>query len=152
MRKLRRLELGWILLCLFFLGYGASLVWKSERSVPAAYRALRSRGIPATAQLVACGPGHGHHGTDCRLSLDYRGQTRSWIYPEDSPQFEHLQPGASVSVLVDPGHPATVYTVHDVDRGTNTGITSPVLWYGVVLICIGLAGLAGLLWFVRPAR
>jgi hypothetical protein len=152
-RRLRYWELGWILLCLFFLGYGISLVWKSERSLPGAYATLRSRGVPATARLVRCAPGiGGGRGVGCRISFDYQGRTPTWDYPEDSHQFDGLQPGAPIAVLVDPHDPQTVYTVHDVDRRTNAGITSPVLWYGVVLIALGLAGFSGFLWIVRPRR
>jgi hypothetical protein len=52
-------------------------------------------------------------------------------------------------VLVDPSHPTTVYTVRDVERRTNTGLSSPVLWLGVVFAGLGLAGLAGLAWLLR---
>jgi hypothetical protein len=152
-RRLRYWELGWILLCLFFAGYGTSLVWKSERSLPGAYATLRSRGAPATAHLVRCALGiGGGRGMGCRISLDYQGYTRSWDYPEDSDQFDGLQPGAPITVLVDPHNPKTVYTVHDVDRRTNAGTSSPVVWYGVVLITLGLAGFSGFLWIVRPRR
>lgn len=152
-RRLRYWEFGWILLCVFFLGYGTSLVWKSERSLPGAYAALRSRGVPATAHLVLCAHGiGGGRGVGCRVSLDYQGHARTWDYPEDSHQFDGLQPGAPIAVLVDSRNPQTVYTVHDVDHRTNAGITSPVLWYGTVLIILGLAGLSGFLWIVRARR
>ena len=68
---------------------------------------------------------------------------------EDSHQFESRPDGSQVRVLVDPSHPTTVYTVRDVERGTNTGLSSPVLWLGVVFAGLGLAGLAGLAWLVR---
>lgn len=150
-RRLRYLGLTWILVCLFFVGYGASLVWNSERSLPAAYASLRSRGVNATAHLVRCAPGiGGGRGVGCRVSLTYRGHIRTWDYPEDARQFEGLRPGAPIAVLVDTRHPTTVYTVHDVNRRANAGLRSPVLWYGVVLIAAGIAGLAALLRFVRP--
>lgn len=153
LRRLRLVALTWIVLCLFFLGYGASLVWKSERGLPAAYAALRARGIAATANLVRCAPGvGGGRGVGCRLRIDYQGHSRTWDYPEDAGQFESLQPGAPIAVLVDPRDATTVYTVHDVDKETNTGVTSPVLWYGIVLIAVGIASLAGLLWIVRGRR
>ena len=137
---------AWIVLCLFFVGFGASLIWKSEHGLPAAYARLRAHGVPATAHLVRCAPGTGGgRGVGCRLSLG----DRTWDYPEDSAQFRGLPAGAPVAVLVDPHHPTTVYTVHDVDRRTNAGIGSPVLWFGVVLIA---AGLGGLVWFFRLSR
>jgi hypothetical protein len=88
----------------------------------------------------------------CRISLDYQGQARTWNYPEDSHQFDGLQPGAPIAVLVDPHDPATVYTARDVEHRTNAGARSPVLWYGVVLIALAPAGFLGFLRIVRPRR
>jgi hypothetical protein len=51
--------------------------------------------------------------------------------------------------LVDPNNSKTVYTVHDVEHGTNAG-TSVTFWYGIGLVVFGLAGLAGLFWLRRP--
>ena len=57
--------------------------------------------------------------------------------------------GAAIPVLVDPSNSSIVYTLRDVEHGTNAG-TSPVFWYGVVLVVLGLAGFAFLLRLRRP--
>ena len=126
-------------------------MWDSYRRLPQEYSTLRSHGVRATATLVRCAPGlGGGRGIACRVSLRFDGRLRVWTYPEDSAQFKGLGVGAGIPVLVDPSNPNTVYTVRDVEHGTNAGNTSPVLWYGVVLIALGLAGFAGLLWLRRP--
>ena len=110
---------------------------------------LRASGVPATANL-RCAPGIGiYHGVRCRLSLRFDGRLRTWNYPEDSAQFKGLAVGAAIPVLVDPNNADTVYTRRDVEHTTNAGI-SPVFWYGVVLVVLGLAGFAFLLRLRRP--
>ena len=139
-----------ILVCLFFVTYGAFLAWDSYHRLPRVYAALRARGVPATANLVRCAPGIGvYHGVRCRLSLRFNGRLRTWDYSEDSAQFKGLAVGAAIPVLVDPDNADTVYTRRDVEHTTNAGI-SPVFWYGVVLVVLGLAGFAFLLRLRRP--
>ena len=139
-----------ILVCLFFVIYGASLAWDSYHRLPHVYALLRASGVPATANLVRCAPGIGiYHGVRCRLSLRFDGRLRTWDYSEDSAQFKGLAVGAAIPVLVDPNNANTVFTRRDVERRTNAG-TSPVFWYGVVLVVLGLAGFAFLLRLRRP--
>jgi hypothetical protein len=110
---------------------------------------LRHAGVRATATLVRCAPRlDGGNGVGCRISLSYAGERRTWNYSENSRQFERLPTGAAIPVLVDPRHTATVFTVRDVEQETNAGIGSPLLWFGVVLVGIGLAGLV---WLARLA-
>jgi hypothetical protein len=136
--------------CLFFVAYGAFLAWDSYHRLPHVYAALRARGVPATANLVRCAPGIGiYRGVHCRLSLRFDGRLRTWNYPEDSAQFKGLAGGEAIPVLVDPNNSSIVYTLRDVEHGTNAG-TSPVFWYGVVLVVLGLAGFAFLLRLRRP--
>jgi len=149
-RRLRYYAVGWSLFCLFFVTYGTSLVWDSYDRLPHVYERLRARGVPATANLVRCAPGiGGGRGVGCRLSLSFHERLRTWDYAEDSAQFKDLAVGAAIPVLVDPSNANTVYTVRDVEHRTNAR-ASPVFWYGVVLVVVGLAGLAGLLWLRRP--
>jgi hypothetical protein len=137
----------WVILCVFFAGFGAYTVWDSYYRLPHRYAALRHAGVRETANLVRCAPRlGGGKGVGCRISLGYAGHNRTWNYPEDSSQFERLPVGAAIPVLVDPQHTATVFTVRDVQRETNAGIGSPLLWFGVALVAIGVAGLA---WLVR---
>jgi hypothetical protein len=137
----------WVVLCVFFVGFGAYTAWDSYYRLPHRYAALRHAGVRATANLVRCAPRlGGGNGIGCRISLSYAGHSRTWNYPENSSQFERLPAGAGIPVLVDPEHTATVYTVRDVDKETNAGLSSPLLWFGVVLVGVGLAGLV---WFVR---
>jgi hypothetical protein len=150
LRRLRFYAAFAILVCLFFVIYGAFVAWDSYHRLPRVYASLRVRGVPATANLVRCGPGFGaYRGVRCRLSFRFDGRLRTWTYPEDSAQFKGLAVGGAVPVLVDPSHTSTVYTVRDVERRTNAG-TSVVFWYGVGLAVLGLAGIAGLLWLRRP--
>jgi hypothetical protein len=150
LRRLRLYAAVAILVCLFFVVYGAFVAWDSYHRLPHVYATLRQRGVPATANLVHCEPGVGiYHGVRCRLSLRADGRLRTWTYPEDSAQFRGLAVGAAIPVLVDPNNSNTVYTRRDVDHATNAG-TSPVFWYGILLVLLGLAGFAGLLWLRRP--
>jgi len=150
LRRLRFYAALAILVCLFFVTYGAFLAWDSYHRLPHVYAALRARGVPATANLVRCAPGIGiYHGVRCRVSLRFDGRLRTWNYPEDSAQFKGLAVGAAIPVLVDPNNADTVYTRRDVEHTTNAGI-SPVFWYGVVLVVLGLAGFAFLLRLRRP--
>jgi hypothetical protein len=136
--------------CFFFVAYGAFLAWDSYHSLPHVYETLRARGVPATANLVRCAPGVGlYHGVRCRLSLRFAGRFRTWDYPEDAAQFRGLAVGAAIPVLVDPTNSSVAYTLRDVEHRTNAG-TSPVFWYGVVLVLLGLAGFAFLLRLRRP--
>ena len=150
LRRLRFYAALAILACLFFVTYGAFLAWDSYHRLPRVYAALRARGVPATANLVRCAPGIGiYHGVRSRLSLRFDGRLRTWNYPEDSAQFKGLAVGAAIPVLVDPNNADTVYTRRDVEHRTNAG-TSPVFWYGVVLVVLGLAGFGFLIWLRRP--
>jgi hypothetical protein len=136
----------WALLCMFFVVFGAFNIWDSYHRLPHTYARLRTGGVQATANLVKCAPGiGGGRGVGCRVSLRFAGRVRTWNYPEDAHQFDGLSAGAPIPVLVDPSDPRTVYTARDVERRTNAGASSPVLWFGVVLVGIGLAGFAWLL-------
>lgn len=138
--------------CVFLLGYGTFLVWQGLVTLPHTYDQLRRTGASATAQVVLCAPGiGGGRGTGCRLRLVFAGQARTWAYPEDSRQFEHLAPGAPVAMLVDPADPDTAYTRHDVEARTNAG-SSPPTALGVALGAAGLAGLTGLVRLVGWRR
>jgi hypothetical protein len=120
----------------------------AESGLPHTYSNLRSHGVPAQATFVGCG---GNLRLEkCHLSLTFREETRRWTYPEDYAQFRRLTVGAPVAVLVDPKHPSTVYTTHDVDVRYGTGISGSLV-FGVVLAVIGLLGLAFLVWLKRLA-
>jgi hypothetical protein len=137
----------WVLLCVFFIGFGAYTAWDSYYRLPHRYAALRHTGVRATANLIRCAPRlGGGNGVGCRISLSYAGHRRTWNYAENSSQFERLPPGAAIPVLVDPKDTSTVFTVRDVAQETDAGIGSPLLWFGVGLVAIGMAGLA---WLVR---
>jgi hypothetical protein len=137
----------WVLVCVFFVGFGAYTAWDSYYRLPHRYAALRYAGVRATANLVRCAHGlGGGNGVGCRIRLSYAGHSRTWNYSEDSSQFERLPTGSAIPVLVDPKHTATVFTVRDVEQETNAGVSSPLLWFGVVFVGIGVVGLV---WFVR---
>jgi hypothetical protein len=55
--------------------------------------------------------------------------------------------GAPVPVLVDPAHPKTVFTVHDVEVDTNAG-WSVLAFFGVALAMLCTAGLGAYWWFI----
>jgi hypothetical protein len=137
----------------------ATLVWFGVHGLvtafvsrPHAYDALESRGLVRQATLVDCKAGlGGGHGRACELSLTYSGSTRTWVYGENSAQFDGLGPRAKVEVLVDPQQPGTVYTRTDVAARTNTG-WGPVAFLsaGALVLALGLA--AALLTLVRAVR
>lgn len=53
---------------------------------------------------------------------------------------------AAVPVLLDPDHPTTVFTVHDVDSNDNAGLVSFISLFGA---CMTLGGLAYLFFIAR---
>lgn len=141
----------WIGVCVFFLGFGTHLVWGSVVSRPRTYAHLRAVGVPASALLAACGHFGGGRGITCRLRLSFAGRTRTWTYANDTHQFHGVPIGAPIPVLVDPEHPSTVYTVHDVQAGTNAG-WGVLAFFGVVLVIAGAAGLACYWLFIGRLR
>ena len=135
-------------LFLFLAGIGVHSIYEPLVALPHRYDALRDRGVRVDAVLVRCARGiGGGRGLGCRLRLDFRGQARTWNYPENSHQFGQFRPGDKVPVLVDRSDPGNAYTVRDVQARTNTGV-GPLLLFGVAMTVVGLAGLT---WFVRFA-
>jgi hypothetical protein len=119
--------------------------------LPQQYARLRDHGIRADATFRGCAIPPFGRDRRCRLSLRLGGRVRTWTYSENYPQFRNLLVGAPVPVLFDPRDSTTVYTVTDVERRTNAGgADSPLFWFGVVLVGIGLAGVGGFVWFFRP--
>ena len=139
-KRLRRYVILWLSVCLFFVVYGVYQIWDGTYRLPHQYERLRTDGIRVTATFRGCGLQPLGRVIHCRLSLRFEGRVRSWIYPENHAQFRGLQAGSPVPVLVDPSNPKTVYTVTDVEHGTNTGgAKSVLLWLGVAFI--GVLGL-----------
>jgi hypothetical protein len=138
---------SWLVLCLFLVVLGIVEVVNATVSRPAAYARLEHGGVGATALFAGCGVVDLRTHV-CRLTLTYGGSTRTWRYSEDFPQFGHLAVGDPVPVLVDPAHPATVYTVHDVRSGDNAGF-GVLAVFGLVLAALGIAGLAFFAWLWR---
>jgi len=136
----------WVLVCGFFLVFGAATAWHAWKDLPRTYARLRASGVPATARFAGCSVvGLRQH--RCRLTLTYEGTMRTWTYPQDHLQFLSLPTGSPVPVLVDPEHPATVYTAHDVESGYDAGVGGLSV-FGVVL---GGLGLAFFFWLRRIA-
>ncbi|MDP9258904.1 MAG: hypothetical protein M3Q31_20485, partial [Actinomycetota bacterium] len=92
---------------------------------PQTYRSLADHGV-LTLATVHCGR------DDCDLTYTYAGRKHTNRYGNDLDQFSHWPP--RTLVLVDPSHPATMFTVHDVHLGTNAGL-------GVYSVFTILAGL-----------
>ena len=147
------LSLGAALLVLATLvGLGVHGLVTSLVTRPHAYDVLESRGVVRQATVVECRAGlGGGHGRACKLSLTYGGSTRTWVYGENSAQFDGLARRASVEVLVDPLQPDTVYTRTDVAAGTNTG-WGPAAFFSLaaLLLAVGLA--SALFTLLRLAR
>jgi|SRR5579863_2537392 len=130
-----------LLLCLFFVGLGASIVVNSLFTFPHRYAVLSSRGVRIEGTLVKCGPGiGGGNGTGCEVHITFKGFSRTWDYPENSPQFNGMSPGDRIPMLVDPANPNDAYTVLDVRDRTNTGF-GVLFSLGCAFILIGLGGL-----------
>lgn len=135
----------WIAVCLFLIGLGIARFSSSRHSLPGAYATLEKRGVRATARIDECAPGlGGGRGVACRLTLRFRGRMKTWVYPEDSSQFDGLPTHAPVSVLVDPENPELVYTAVDVHQRTNTG---DVAYLGLFFAVPGALGLLAFGWF-----
>jgi hypothetical protein len=134
------------------VGIGVHGLVTSFVTRPHAYDVLESRGVVRQARVVRCAAGlGGGHGRSCELSLSYRGSTRTWVYGENSAQFDGLAPSTPVEVLVDPQQPGRVYTRTDVAARTNTG-WGPVAFLstGALVLAFGLA--AALLTLLRMVR
>lgn len=138
--SLRLMNAMWLLVSAFFVIFGLVTAWQAAFGLPATYSRLGSHGVRATATFAGCRV-TGIRDHECRLSLAYRGKTRTWRYREDFAQFDGLLVGAVVPVLVDPAHTTTVYTVHDVEERYNAGFGVLGI-FGIVLAGVGGAGLA----------
>ena len=150
-KRLRRYAIGWLAVCLFFVVYGAYTIWDSTSRLPHQYARLRDHGVRADATFRGCAIPPFGRDQRCRLSLRLDGRVRTWVYLENYAQFRALRVGAAVPVLVDPKNRSTVYTVTDVERRTNAGgADSGLFWLGVVFVGIGLAGVGGFVWLLRP--
>jgi len=124
--------LWWAIVPITFTAIGIWGLNYTLAVVPARYDALERRGVPATATFAGCG-------RDCSLRMTFRGVSRSWDYNFNHGQFDDLERGADVAVIVDPRNPSTVQTATDVRERTNAG-------FGLVLVLtatVGLIGLAG---------
>jgi hypothetical protein len=142
--SLRLTIVTWLLLFLFFLLFGIVTAWHAASDLPGTYSHLEAEGIRATATFAGCRVIDVRH-HECRLTLDFRGRTRTWTYAEDYPQFDGTPVGAPVDVLVDPKHPTTVYSAHDVAVRYDAGFGALAI-VGIVFAVLGFLGLAFLLW------
>ena len=145
-----RVALGsFVALCLFGVGFGIYTAWHSLLTLPHTYDRLESRGVATTATLDRCAPGlGGGRGTACQLSMTYGQTHHTWVYPENSRQFEALPVGVAVPMLVDPTNPRTAYTTVDVHARTNAGFGALTI-FG--LACL-IAGVVGAGWLYRFRR
>jgi hypothetical protein len=134
------------------VGLGVHGLVTSFVTRPHAYDALESRGVVRRATVVECRAGlGGGRGRACELTLSYGGSTRTWVYGENSAQFDGLAPGAQVEMLVDPRHPDTAYTRTDVAARTNTG-WGPVAFFSVGALVLALGLASALLTLLRMVR
>ena len=141
-----------VLVSLFFVGLGVHMIWQSTKTLPREYDRLSARGVAATAHVDRCATGlGGGRGVACQLTLSYDGSLKTWVYPQNSAQFEGLPIDAPVAMLVDPQHPRTAYTVADVRARTNAGF-GIVAAFGAVFVCAGAAGLGLLGWVAWTLR
>jgi Bacterial PH domain len=131
--------------CLFFLVFGIVTAWRATSDLPKTYSTLSAHGVHETARFAGCRVVDVRE-HECRLSL----AGRTWRYSEDYAQFRGLALGAPVDVLVDPKHPATVYTAHDVAVRFDAGF-GPLAILGIVFAVAGFLGLAFLLWLQHLA-
>src|SRR5438067_2355243 len=110
---------------------------RRERRLPFAAAVYVERDpAPVGARWGCCRLGGGR-GVACRLTLAFHGSSRTWVYPENSSQFEDLSAGAPVPMLVDPRDPRTAYTLIDVRAHTNTGF-GIVAGLGAFFACLGV--------------
>jgi len=135
----------WSVVCVFLLILGIVTAWNAAAGLPRTYSHLDANGLHKTATFAGCRV-TGVRDHECRLTL----ASRTWKYSEDYPQFNGLAPGAPVDVLVDPKHPTTVYTAHDVAVRYNAGFGALAI-FGIVLAVAGFLGLVFLLWLQHLA-
>jgi hypothetical protein len=128
-----------LLVWVFLLVFGIVITVNATSNLPHTYSYLRSHGVPATATFAGCRV-TGIRDHQCRLTLTYLDRARTWTYSEDYSQFDRLPFGAPVAVLVDPRHPGTVYTAHDVETRFNAGL-GPLAILGIVFAIVGTLGL-----------
>jgi hypothetical protein len=140
------------LVCLFFVGFGLHTMWQSTVTLPRQYDRLEAQGVPATATVDECAPRlGGGRGVACRVTMTFNGSSRTWVYPENSHQFEILPAGSSVAMLVDPRDIHDAYTVTDVSARTNAGF-GIVAGVGAFFAAVGVAGFAFMAWLRLRTR
>jgi hypothetical protein len=125
-REKRGLQIPLVMVAILTLGAFAAS-WETLLARPAAYETLRTSGALANAR-VNCSD------DPCTLTYTYAGRTHKNGYDNDRRQFG---PSRYALVLIDPKHPKTMYTVHDVQRNTNAGFGA----FGIfcLLATVGLA-------------
>jgi hypothetical protein len=126
-----------VVVALFLMGFGAWTAWDGATRRPHVYARLRAHGVSLTATFAGC-PSR----DECRLTVWYQGRRRTWDYGDTFPQFAGLSIGAPIAVLLDPAHPTTVYTAHDVETNVNAGRFSAPVIFGVALAAIGAVMIA----------
>jgi hypothetical protein len=140
-----------VVLGLFFIGLGISTIVDAGQR-PHTYAVLRDHGVRLDARFAGCGHvdrfDKNERDDVCRLTVRYLGRTRTWDYQDDYPQFDHIAVGALVPVLLDPNHPATVFTVRDVDTNDNAGVFSITGLFGIGMV---LAGAGIVIYLIRLA-
>lgn len=127
-------------------------MWQSMVTLPGQYDRLGDHGAQATATIDECAPRlGGGRGVACRLTMAFKGSSRTWVYPENVPQFEIRPAGSSVAMLVDPHDIDTAYTVTDVRDRTNAGF-GLVAGVGLFFACMGIACFAFMAWLSLRTR
>jgi hypothetical protein len=130
----------WLGAALAALGYGASLTWGSVVTLPGTYAHLRSAGVHVPGRFVDCqrymGSGRVNRGLQCDISFTLEGVEHTFGYSGSTAG------GNDVTVLVDPHHPTTAYTSHDVEYETNAGWGRRAFFgLGIVIFGVLLIGL-----------
>jgi hypothetical protein len=133
----------WLAVGLSIVAAGAWLTWGAVVGRSDDYARLRKVGVPVTGQIESCTEpavsltSPVRTKPRCTVSVRFGGVTRTWQYPGSATQFETREPGGGVAMILDPDHPATAYTVHDVKQGSGSG-WGGTAYLGLVLAAFGV--------------
>lgn len=142
-RRTRFVLATWWLLPTVAIGIGVWATYTTMFKLPEDYSVLDRRGVRVAATFAGCTGGRDEK---CRLRLP--ASSSSWDYGQNFGQFNGLDLGSPVEVVIDPKDPFRRYTAADVRERTNQGV-GILFGFGIIM---ALAGSAAIPWLLRFCR
>lgn len=125
-------------LAVFFVGLGTWAIVDDLLLRPTEYAHLTSVGVPGRVTVTICTR------SVCEGDYTYSGAAYHGRIPDTSGR----PPGTTMPILIDPSNPSTFFPTEYVRAGRNAGL-SPVLFFGIAMIALGIGFPVSMLRFQR---